>query len=152
MKKKALVLAPSVGFGELIRQLLEDTAAYTPTLFANPAQALEAARARAYDVTILDAEFESQALPQLVAALRETNPQMHVVVAPVEDRPDDPILDELHADAILESPFYLPNLIEVLEGLFGPLEQRDVRTLRSSAGGRPPRRQQARTEIGRAHV
>jgi REP element-mobilizing transposase RayT len=125
--------------------LLEDTAAYTPTLYANPAQALEEARTRAFDVTILDADFESQALPKLAAALRDTNPEMRIVVAPVEDRPNDPVLDELHADAILDSPFYLPNLIEALEGLFGPLEQRDVRTLHSSAGGRPPRRNQART-------
>jgi REP element-mobilizing transposase RayT/DNA-binding response OmpR family regulator len=145
MKKKALVLTPSVGFGELIRQLLEDTAAYTPILYANPAQALEEARTRAFDVTILDADFESQALPKLVAALRDTNPEMRIVVAPVEDRPKDPVLDELHADAILESPFYLPNLIEALEGLFGPLEQRDVRTLHASSGGRPPRRNQPRT-------
>lgn len=144
MKMKALVLTPSLGFGELIRQLLEDTAAYTPTLHTNPSQALADARARAFEVAILDAETESQALPELVAALRETNPGMRIVVAPVEDRPNDPVLDELHADAILESPFYLPNLIEVLEGLFGRLEQRDLRTLHSSAGGRPPRRKASR--------
>lgn len=140
MTRHVLILTPSLGFGELIRQFFEDTGGFAPVLHANPAQALDDARQQAFDLTILDADFSNTTIPELARALRGTNSGMRLIAIPVEDRPDDPQLAQLQADQVLPSPFYLPDLMSALEGLYGSFVPRDVRTLKGGDAGQPPRK------------
>jgi len=109
----------------LIREVLEDTGAYQPFLFPRPKDALELARKDAVALIVLDAELGAQASPQLLAELREQAPHARLVIIPAEGNPYDPQIRLLRADAILPSPFYLPDLIAAIEQFFGPIVPRD---------------------------
>jgi REP element-mobilizing transposase RayT/DNA-binding NarL/FixJ family response regulator len=124
--KRVLILTPSNGFGGLISQLLEDAGGYKPFLISKSTEALEQARKEAVALIILDAELGDKTTPALVAELRELAPLAHLVIIPAEDNPQDPQLELMSADAILPSPFYLPDLVAVIEKFFGPLVAREV--------------------------
>lgn len=121
MQKKVLILTPSPGFGGLIRQLLEDTGGFKPMLVTDPVQAMQLAQKEALALTILDADLSLKDFPAYISELRSHAPQTRLVVVPAEENPDNPQLAELEANAILPSPFYLPDLVTAIEQLFGPL-------------------------------
>ena len=121
MLKKVLILTPSPGFGGLIRQLLEDTGGFQPMLVTDPVQAMHLAQKEALALTILDADLELGDFPAYISELRSHAPQTRLIVVPAEKNPENPQLAELEANAILPSPFYLPDLVAAIEQLFGPL-------------------------------
>ncbi|MEX1247518.1 MAG: transposase [Anaerolineales bacterium] len=123
--KRVLILTPSSGFGGLIRQVLEDTGAYLPFLFSQPEGALEQARKDAIALIVLDAELGPQATPALLSELRRLAPHARLIVLPTEEDPHEPWLKGLGADAILPSPFYLPDLVAAVEQFFGPLVSKE---------------------------
>lgn len=133
LPKKVFIFTPSSGFGELIRQVLEDTGGYKPFLFSMPKEAIEWAAKEAVALIILDAEISMLATPSFIAELRGQAPHAKLVILPTEENPLDPSLKEYAADAILPSPFYLPDLVAVIEQFFGPLVPRDT-PKRSSYG------------------
>lgn len=141
MKKRVLILTPSTGFGGLIRQLLEDAGGYEPLLLSSPKQALEAALKEAIALIVLDAELGSQASPVFISELRQHAPHAKLVVIPAEDNPHDPLLLEFEADAVLPSPFYLPDLVAAIEQFFGPLVPKE--TIKLSSYGDPAARVKA---------
>src|SRR3990172_12177475 len=119
MLKKVLIVSPSPGFGELIRQLLEDTGGFAPLFVSDAVQASHLAQKEGLALTILDADLGIQDLPAFVAELRKNAPQTRLVVVPAKENPRDPQLVKLEANAILPSPFYLPDLLSAIEQLFG---------------------------------
>ncbi len=121
MLKKVLILSPSPGFGELIRQLFEDTGGFAPLVVADPIQAKQLAQKEALALTIVDADIALEDFPSFVSELRAYAPQTRLIVVPAKDDPDNPQLAQLDANAVLPSPFYLPNLVAAIEQLFGPL-------------------------------
>ena len=125
VRKRVFILTPSSGFGSLIRQVLEDTGSYQPFLFSKPKDALEPASKDAVALMVLDAELGAQASPELIAELRKQAPQARLVIIPTEENPHDPQLKLLGADAILPSPFYLPDLVAAIEQFFGPIVPKD---------------------------
>lgn len=133
LRKRVFILTPSSGFGDLIRQVLEDTGAYQPFLFSKAEEAIEPARKEAVALIVLDAELGVQTHPELLGAVRDHAPHARLVIIPAEDDPDDPRLKSLGADAILPSPFYLPDLLAAIEQFFGPIVPQDA-PKRSSYG------------------
>lgn len=125
VSKRVFILTPSTGFGGLIRQVLEDAGGYQPFLFPHPKDALEQAQKDAVAMVILDAEMGAAFLPALVEKFHDLAPLSRLVIIPKEEDPNDPQLIALEADAILPSPFYLPDLVAVIEQFFGPLRLKD---------------------------
>jgi len=121
MLKKVLILTPSPGFGGLIRQLLEDTGGFTPLLVNDPVQAMHMAQKEALALTILDADLGLKDFPGYITELRRHAPQTRLIVVPAERDPKNPQITQLEANAVLPSPFYLPDLVVAIEQLFGPL-------------------------------
>lgn len=125
LKKRALILTPSSGFGGLVRQVLDDSGAYQAFLFSRPQDALDLVRKDAVALIILDAELGEQAPPAFVAELRTHAPQSRLILIPAEDDPANPRLQSYGADTILPSPFYLPDLVAAIEEFFGPLMEKE---------------------------
>lgn len=125
MGKQAIILTPSKGFGELIRQVLADASDLQPAVLSSPAKVLEAA-AQPLDLLVLDADFETLDFAAYLAELRQAAPGLHLLVIPAEDQPDDPRLLDLGADAVLGRPFYLPDLVSEIEKIYGPLQNIEV--------------------------
>ncbi len=138
MATKALILTPSKGFGELIKQVLTDAGSLEPVLLPSLRQGMDAARQGEVGLVVLDADFGSHELTGAVHGLREFAPDLHLIVIPAEENPTDPQLANLGADAILPSPFYLPNLVAAIEQLYGPLVAKEP-AKRSTYGSAPAR-------------
>jgi REP element-mobilizing transposase RayT/DNA-binding response OmpR family regulator len=136
MTTKALILTPSKGFGELIRQVLTDAGSFDPVLLSDLGQAMEAAHKSPLGLVVLDADFGSHQLTGTINDLRELAPGFHLIVIPAEENPTDPQLANLGAAAILPSPFYLPNLVAAIEQLYGPLVAKES-AKRSTYGSAP---------------
>jgi REP element-mobilizing transposase RayT/DNA-binding NarL/FixJ family response regulator len=136
LSKNVLILTPSLGFGEMIRQVLEDAGGFQPRLLAAPQQGMDWAARDKVSLLILDADFEELDLQAYIAEMRSLSPDMHLFMIPVEKRPNDPLLNKLGADAILPSPFYLPNLVHAIEQLYGPLTPKE--TVQRASYGAPP--------------
>lgn len=121
MAKQAVILTPSKGFGELVRQVLADTSQLRPQLLSSPSKALKMAAAGDLSLLVLDTDFNDLDLAAYVAQLRKAAGDAHLIVIPTENKPHDPTVHELSADAVLPSPFYLPDLVAAVEKLYGPL-------------------------------
>jgi REP element-mobilizing transposase RayT/CheY-like chemotaxis protein len=125
MAKKALILSPSLGFAGLIRQVLEDTGDFEVSILGKLIQSGDLRRASNLTLVVLDADFVESGLAEVVKSLRYQSPDLSLIAIPAETRPTDPQLVELGADALLRSPFYLPDLVHAVEQLFGPLTTGD---------------------------
>jgi DNA-binding response OmpR family regulator/REP element-mobilizing transposase RayT len=110
-----LVITPSAGFGELISQVMEETGSYAIALANNAKDAQAFTKKHKPAVCILDADLEDMPLNELVAVMRETVPDLLVILIPPDEASDDILLDDIRADGYLSKPFYLPDLLVTVE-------------------------------------
>ena len=66
-----MVVTPSVGFGELICQIMEEAGRYTITLAISGEEALTLARSKKPAVCVLDADLEDMGFVELVKEMLE---------------------------------------------------------------------------------
>lgn len=116
--------------------MLAEANTLEPVLLPSPKQAVDAAATGGVGLLVLDADFGGMDLTAVVAELRALAPDLRLIVIPAEENPTDPQLTKLGADAILPSPFYLPNLVAAVEQLYGPLVPKES-AKRSSYGSAP---------------
>ncbi|MBW8011231.1 MAG: IS200/IS605 family transposase [Chloroflexi bacterium] len=118
MAVHVLIVTPSPGFGELIRQVFDESDGYSTALASSGPATLNAANTDPPDLCILDADLDDFPKVELVETLRLVNSKMLLVLIPPEDdeeRQEIANLAQLDADGQLERPFYLPNLLETVE-------------------------------------
>jgi ActR/RegA family two-component response regulator len=76
--------------------------------------AIEAVEQAAYDVAVIDARLEFSTLPEIVAALRQVQPNLPVVItSPYED--DSKLLPQVGAQGFVAKPYIARILAPVLE-------------------------------------
>lgn len=119
MVRNAIILTPSKGFGEMVRQLLSDSEGLTPQLLYSPAQALSAA-ADGLDLLVLDTDFADMDIAAYLQQLRQVAPNFDLILILAEDTPADG-WEHVGAQVVLPQPFYLPDLAAAIEQLYGPL-------------------------------
>ena len=116
MAAKVLVVTPYMALGRLIRQSLEQSA-YEVQVTETAEDALELALQSEFSVAILDADVNDLSIVDLSHELLTDSPDLHLVVMPPNNDPDSPLLNELPPHAFLSKPFYLPDLLQTIEGL-----------------------------------
>ena len=114
MQALILIVTPTAGFGGLIQQTLE-MAGYQPVLARDAGRAIEQARRASFSLAILDADLENTDLSQLGEDLRKLLPGLRLISTPPCD--DSQVSQNFTPDAILNKPFYLPDLLEMVEKL-----------------------------------
>ncbi|MBX3045844.1 MAG: response regulator transcription factor [Anaerolineales bacterium] len=119
MVRNAIILTPSKGFGEMVRQLLADSEGLTPQLLYSPAQALSAV-ADGLDLLVLDTDFADMDIAAYLQQLRQVAPNFDLILILAEDTPVDG-WEHVGAQIVLPQPFYLPDLAAAIEQLYGPL-------------------------------
>lgn len=140
---RVLILTPNSGFGELIRQVLEEAGAYHCEIAGNPVQAMRHMQSSPASLLVLDAELDAGNLIGLIKDLRARAAHTHLILIPKKEDPDDTKLAALGASHVLPSPFYLPDLITAVEDLFGPSPRK---AQKSSFGEQPYRARFRRPE------
>lgn len=121
MLKKILVVTATPGFGELIQQTLTETGTFRVSLVASAAEALGRVQESDYVLAILDGDLEDLPFRDFIFALHRVAPGLNLVLIPPEHEPDGAPLDHPAVKGALSKPFYLPDLLDLLERILGPI-------------------------------
>ena len=121
-------MTPIRSFGELLQQALQETGNFKATLVHSSEDAIQKMNASKFPVAVLDFDVDPNP-SQLVFALRSVNSDIRIVAIKYEAEGQASIAEELSLEACLDSPFYLPDLLDamrdVLVSLGGPAFQHD---------------------------
>lgn len=115
MEHRVLVATPTPGFGELIRQTLEDTGHCQCTVVTSGQEAQGVVAGKPFSLAILDAELDVALLPRLMEALQEKSPKVRLILIPPENDPEYVGLADLEPHGLLTKPFYLPDLLDTVQ-------------------------------------
>lgn len=113
MAVPVLVVTPNTSFGELICQVLEEAGNYSAMLAHGGRDALAYARKKEFTLCILDAETRDIVVKDFVPSLQRGTPDISVIIIPNEDEANG--LDNLKVSGYLSKPFYLPDLLVLVE-------------------------------------
>lgn len=72
------------------------------------------------DMALLDAELHDQPFAETARRLMEQFPHLKLIVFPPDNNPQHPEMAGLRPHACMNKPFYLPDLVEVIESLLTP--------------------------------
>lgn len=113
MAVPVLVVTPNTSFGELICQVLEEAGNYSAMLAHGGRDALAYAKKKEFTLCILDAETQDVDIRDFVAAIQRGTSDISVIVIPGEGETTN--LDNLRVSGYLSKPFYLPDLLVMVE-------------------------------------
>jgi len=113
MAVSVLVVTPVSGFGELIRQVLEETGGYRVTLVYSGTEALARAKGSPPDLCVLDQDLDDMPFQELAEALRTQAPDHLLVLISLDEEADDQT-ERYPAAGYVPRPFYMPRFLEVM--------------------------------------
>ena len=129
-----LVFTLDVAFGELIARSLEETGRFSLRVLSQVDEAVAYVRKEKCSLTFLDLDISDPL--RAGRALQQANAEMRFVF--LSGVNPDPALDELNPRAHLTKPFYLPDLLEMMDKLFSPLQSGTPRRTPQNAPAAPP--------------
>ena len=132
MRTPLLVITSDAPFGELIRQSLEETGRFVVRVTGE--QEAAAAYGRDFNpaLAFLDTSLTENDLLKIGALLRQANPGIIFVV--ISEAGWHSALEELPPRDYLSKPFYLPDLLEMMEKFFRPSTSLDMPSLMKKVG------------------
>lgn len=134
MTTPLLVLTSDLPFGELLRQSLEETGRFNVRVTAEIDTAIGFVSESACPLAFIDlGPDESQAV-QAGLALRRANSRIRIVL--LSEKGQQPVSEELRPDEQLSKPFYLPDLLDMMDKFFRPNKQ--VETPPEAVEAAPP--------------
>lgn len=110
-----MVVTPNAGFGELICQILEETGKYAIALATTPQEAVAIAKKDRPALCILEIEDEKRKDAGLVGVLRKEVEHMLLILIPSHEDIQKEEYAQLNAEGFLAKPFYLPDLVTLVE-------------------------------------
>ena len=114
MENILLVTTPP-SFGKFIQQSLEETDRYQVVFVTTGAEAIEFAGRTLFGLAIVDAEVEDIPITELVEVLKIACPEIKFILIPLENRAGDPSFSNLLIHDYLKKPFYLPDLLGMVD-------------------------------------
>jgi REP element-mobilizing transposase RayT/CheY-like chemotaxis protein len=127
MPTPLLVITSDVPFGELIRRSLEETGRFVVGETGEQEAAAVYAREFNPALAFLDTSLNENNLLKIGALLREANPEIIFVV--ISEAGWHSALEELFPRDYLSKPFYLPDLLEMMEKFFPSSISLDIPSL-----------------------
>ncbi len=116
-----LVVTSDEPFGELLRKNLEGTGRFNVLVTGDARAAIEYVLEWSCPLAFLDSTSDGQKVVETGALLRQANPEIRFVL--VSEPGWQPALAELNPIKYLAKPFNLPDLMEMMDDLFGKLHQ-----------------------------
>ena len=117
MPTQILVASAHPAFGELLRLSLEKSSNYRVKLVRNGTEILTAVNRDRFEIAIIDADIKDQPFVPLVQNLLAQYPAMRMVIIPPESEVENQSLSGLGVDGFLQKPFYLPDLLQLVDRL-----------------------------------
>jgi REP element-mobilizing transposase RayT len=111
------------GIGEVVRRTLVESGRYEVVLSTNTIQGLRQAREVPFALAILDVDLENDpsgvSLPKLGQYLRDSNPEIHLVVLSASSDPYDPEIKPLAPEGIITTPLYPSSILRTADRVVG---------------------------------
>jgi REP element-mobilizing transposase RayT/CheY-like chemotaxis protein len=121
MVLRVLIVTPTQGFGALIQQTLQEDDNYRTVLASNGLEALERARQIPFTLAILDSDLRDMPLREVGESLLELLPDIRLIAIPPNNNPQSPLLSGLEFHGYLSKPFYMPDLMDTISEVIGPI-------------------------------
>ena len=115
MATSVLVVTPQSSFGSMMRSSLEETSTYRVCVAGDEPSALVQLKSERCSLAFLDTDLGMDAALEIGRALRALNPDLKLILVSDEDLPV--ALDSIRPWVLLRKPFYLPELMKMLEGM-----------------------------------
>lgn len=113
------VATPSIGFGELIRQSLEEAGQCKVGIASGEDTALQMIGNQPPALVVLDSDLGLEPVNRLAKQLKEMAPEARLLIIPPEDEDASAALSDVIVDGFLSKPFYLPDLLDTVQSLLG---------------------------------
>jgi CheY-like chemotaxis protein/REP element-mobilizing transposase RayT len=118
MPRSILIIDANPGFAGMLDQAFTGAGfSCAPALTAE--EAVRIASSQPIDLAIVDFHIPDASVRDLVRALRALQPSAILLGIPLDNNPDNPILDELGMQGGLFKPFYLPSLVPYIATILG---------------------------------
>ena len=111
-----LVVTSDSAFGELIRQNLEETGRFNVRVTGESEITVAHIQEANCWLAFLDTNLTEKKVLEIGALLRRVNPAIHLVIVS-EGQWHSSLLQELSPDGYLSKPFYVPDLLEMMDKL-----------------------------------
>jgi len=118
MRTPLLIITSDIPFGELIRQSLEETGKFVVRMTGEQEVATDYAREFNPVLAFLDTSLSEIELLKIGTLLRQANPEIIFIV--ISEAGWHSALEELFPRDYLSKPFYLPDLLEMMEKFIPP--------------------------------
>ena len=119
-----LVASAHPAFGELLRLSLEKSSNYHVILVRNGTEIFTAVNRGRFDVAIIDADIQDQPFVPMIQNLLARYPAMRIVIIPPESEAENHSIAGLEVDGFLQKPFYLPDLLHLVDRLLQTITSR----------------------------
>lgn len=120
MTKSLLIVTPQTSFGVMLRSSLEETGQFRVFIAGDEPTALVQLKSEHCEIAFLDVDLGMEAVLEIGRALRTIHADVELVIVSDEELP--PALDPLRPWMLLRKPFYLPELMEMLNA--APAEEK----------------------------
>ena len=119
MPVSILVISATAGFGQLIQQTLNDQRGYDARLVNSGEEALEQFEMEPARLCILDADLPDVSQTELVEVMRKLQPDVRLVAVSSHRNGQEAEQVDFQPDAYLSKPFYLPEMLGIVEQVLG---------------------------------
>jgi REP element-mobilizing transposase RayT len=123
MTVPVLIVTSAPGIGEVVRRTLVESGRYEVVLSTNTIPGIRQAREVPFALAILDVDLEKDpsgvSLPKLGQYLRDTNPEIHLVVLSASSDPYDPEIKALAPEGIITTPLYPSSILRTADRVVG---------------------------------
>ena len=126
MATSVLIASPTIAFGELIRLTLEGEGKFQATRVSTGCEALAQCQSMPFALAILDSDLNDLPLPDLFTAVQKLRPGIRLIVVPPNSDSKSPVVAGLPSHGYLNKPFYLPELINIVNQVLQRQEQQPV--------------------------
>ena len=130
MPTPLLIITADIPFGELIRQSLEETGRFIVRVARNKEAVAGYVQEFKPALAFLDTSLDENELLKFGLLLRQTNPGIIFVV--VSESGWHSALEELFPRDYLSKPYYLPDLLEMMDNFFGSSSSQEAPSLETT--------------------
>jgi len=117
MPTPILVASAHPAFGELLRLSLEKSSNYKVKVVRNGAEIFTVVNRDRFEIAIIDADIKDQPFVPMIQNLLARYPAMRIVIIPPESEAENHSIAGLDVDGFLQKPFYLPDLMQLVDRL-----------------------------------
>ncbi len=109
-KHSVLIVDSDVAFAAILKESLEQDGRYRTTMAASAGEALQAMASAEFDLVVVDLGLPDQDGGAFARGLREQQPELRLMLIPIEGDELPPELADLDVQGVLPKPFFFPEL------------------------------------------